>query len=134
MQLETLDAPALINYIKELENNFEVRIKESEYKYLELKERYDLLVYKRFGRSAEQNDDKQQSLFAEEEQARPEEPEDEKQEIKSYSRRSKTPQKPGRKPIDPNIPREERIIDIPESEKVCACGADLTRIGEESAA
>lgn len=39
----------------------------------------------------------------------------------------------GRKPIDPNLPREEVIIDLSDEEKQCACGAELTRIGEESA-
>ena len=122
------------DYIKELET----KIKETEYKYQELKERYDLLIYKRFARSAEQlcTDDKQQSLFVEEgegEQTSPEETGNEKQEIKSYIRRSKTPQKPGRKPIDPNIPRVEKVMDIPENEKICACGARMVRIGEETA-
>jgi len=115
------------DYIKELET----KIKETEYKYLELKERYDLLIYKRFARSAERllENDRQQSLFTEEvEQATPIEPEDEKQEIKSYTRK-----KAGRKSIDPNIPRVEKIVDIPEEEKVCACGAQMVRIGEETA-
>ena len=121
--------------IKTIENNYEQRLKEYKeykFKYLEIKERYDLLIYKRFGRSAEQLliDDKQQLLFSEDEE-KPEtaietEQED-TEEIKSYKRK-----KPGRKAIDPNIPREERIIDIPEEEKTCACGEKLTRIGEET--
>ena len=129
MQIETLDNASLINYIKELETN----LKEYENKYLELKERYDLLIYKRFVRSAERllADDKQQSLFAEEPEQSPETQtavtENEKQEIKSYTRR-----KSGRKAIDPNFPRREQIIDIPESEKTCACGTLMTRIGEET--
>ena len=131
MQLETSNLQfvdvTIRDYIKELET----RIKETEYKYLELKERYDLLIYKRYARSAEQllTDDKQQSLFTEEEaeHEKPLAPEDEKQEIKSYTRK-----KAGRKPIDPNIPRVEKTIDISEEEKVCACGARMVRIGEET--
>jgi transposase len=137
----TLDT-AVLNYIKELEenykqqikelqNNFEARIKESEHKYLILQERYDLLLYKRFARSAEQmrSEGGQQLLFtAEGETAgKAAEEETEHETIKSYTRK-----KPGRKPLDPNLPRVERIIDIPESEKNCACGAELTRIGEET--
>jgi transposase len=99
--------------------------------YLELKERYDLLIYKRFGRSAEQllADEKQQLLFTEEaEQVEAAEPsEEEVTEVKSHNRK-----KAGRKPLDPNLVRDEKIIDIPESEKTCACGADLSRIGEET--
>ena len=120
LQLETIN-PAVRNYIRELEI--------FKYKYLELKERYDLLLYKRFARSAEQlQADKQQPLFAEEpEPTSPEEEETEKQEIKSYTRK-----KPGRKPIDLSIPRVEEIIDIPEAEKTCACGAQMVKIGEET--
>lgn len=40
-------------------------------------------------------------------------------------------QKPKRKSLPPELPRIEVIEDIDESEKVCACGAELSRIGEE---
>jgi transposase len=117
--------------IRELQKNFEARIKESEHKYLVLQERYDLLLYKRFARSAEQmrSDTGQQLLFAAEEETagKAAEEETEHETIKSYTRK-----KPGRRPLDPNLPRVERIVDIPESEKTCACGAELTRIGEET--
>lgn len=42
-----------------------------------------------------------------------------------------TRQKPRRKPLPANLPRVEIIEDIEESEKVCTCGAILSRIGEE---
>ena len=117
--------------IKELENNYERRIKESEYKYLEIKERYDLLLYKRFGRSAEQllADEKQPLLFTDEskETEKTNKGPNEFTEIKSHKRN-----KGGRKPIDPKLRREEITIDIPESEKTCACGAKLSQIGAET--
>jgi transposase len=127
LQNETL-SPAVINYIRELETN----LKEYQYKYLEVKEKYDLLMYKRFVRSAERllADEKQPLLFAEErreaettEKIKPEE----LTEVKSFKRKKRA----GRKPIDPNLKREPRIIDIPENEKTCACGAKLSKIGEE---
>ena len=99
-----------------------------------LKERLDLLLYKRFERSSERNltNEQQELPFAEE--AESEETqipadtnENEKQEVKSYARK-----KPGRKPIDDALPRQELLVDIPEDEKTCACGASLTRIGEET--
>jgi len=119
-------SPEVIRYIKELETN----LQEYQYKYLEIKEKYDLLVYKRFMRSAEQllADDKQPLLFIEE-AGEPEAKEEKAQEfetIKSFTRR-----KAGRKPLSANLERRERTIDIPESEKICACGAKLTKIGEE---
>jgi transposase len=52
---------------------------------------------------------------------------EERTEVKAYSRK-----KGGRKGLDPNLPREIQVIDIPESEKTCACGAKLTKIGEET--
>jgi len=142
MQVGTLDAAVLHDYINELEiknqklenkiHKLEIDAIEYQNKYLEIKERYDLLIYKRFARSAEQllADEKQGLLFTSEaEQANtPEECENkEVTEVKSYARK-----KPGRKAIDPNIPREERVIDIAEEDKICACGANLTKIGEES--
>ncbi|MCL2481761.1 MAG: IS66 family transposase [Spirochaetaceae bacterium] len=138
MQLETLDA-TIRDYIKEMESGYEQRfqelkkqIKETEWKYLEIKERYDLLIYKKFGRSAEQilANEKQPPLFNTEVDFREEDKESRQEdfsEIKSYTRK-----KAGRKPIDPRLHREEKIIDIPEDEKICACGANLTKIGEET--
>ena len=39
--------------------------------------------------------------------------------------------KGGRRPISPDYPRVEVVHDIPDEDKVCACGCQLTRIGEE---
>ena len=39
--------------------------------------------------------------------------------------------KTGRKPLPPELPRVEVVIDLPEGEKVCGCGCTLSRIGEE---
>jgi transposase len=40
-------------------------------------------------------------------------------------------QKPRRKPLPPDLPRIEIIVDIAESEKICDCGTERSRIGEE---
>ena len=128
MQLETLDASVrdyVNEYIEKIEVSYKQEIKElqahherqehqihklkidvNEYqwKYLEIKERYDLLVYKRFMRSAEQlpADENQPLLFASEEketEAVQEAEPEEKTEVKSHQRK-----KPGRKPLDPSYP------------------------------
>ena len=39
--------------------------------------------------------------------------------------------KRGRKPLPEDLPRLEVIHDLREEEKVCACGCELTKIGEE---
>lgn len=42
-----------------------------------------------------------------------------------------TRKRPRRKPLPPGLPRMDVVHDIDESQKVCACGAELSRIGEE---
>jgi transposase len=131
MQVETLDTPVR-DYIRELEAGYRQQLRELQYKYLEIKERYDLLVYRRFVRSAEQlqADKNQPPLFSAEarETEAPEIPGPEEcSPVRPHTRK-----RPGRRPLDPNLPREKRTVDIPESEKTCACGARLTKIGEET--
>ena len=43
-----------------------------------------------------------------------------------------TRHKRGRKPLPENLPRVEVVHDIPEEEKICACGCTLSRIGEDT--
>jgi len=132
-QLETLDIPSLLKYIKELEERFNNQIRELKNENLILKEENAIIKYRQYVRSSEQLklDSNQKLLFDEEAtgkaQKAPAEDSDYTN-VKTYKRR-----KCGRKPIDPKLPREEVIIDIDESEKQCACGAKLTRIGEETA-
>jgi transposase len=42
-----------------------------------------------------------------------------------------TRQKPGRRPIPDHLPRVEVIHDLSEEEKLCGCGCQMSRIGEE---
>ena len=39
--------------------------------------------------------------------------------------------KGGRKPLPADLPRVEKILDIDEADKICGCGCELSRIGEE---
>ena len=59
-----------------------------------------------------------------------EKPETEPETIEVRYERKKS--KGGRKPISDKLPRVEIIHDIPEEEKKCACGCEMTLIGEES--
>jgi len=116
--------------IKEIQNKYETRIKELELKNLELKEENSLLLYKKFARSAEQlaADEKQLLLFSEAGTTTSSEKKTvEFIEVSSHKRNKK-----GRKALAAAIERREKIIDISESEKTCACGATMTRIGEET--
>jgi transposase len=137
MQVEKLDA-TVVNYINELETENKklkaniVELNQYKNKYFVLEEQYALLVYRRFVRNAEQLpiDEKQQLLFVLEEAETKTSGQDETEElteVKSYNRK-----KPGRKPLSEKLERRETIIDISEEEKVCTCGAKMTRIGEET--
>jgi transposase len=54
------------------------------------------------------------------------EPEVETTEVPAHTRR-----KSGRKPLPEHLPRVEVVHDIPDEEKTCGCGHELSRIGEE---
>lgn len=47
--------------------------------------------------------------------------------VPEHARRQAT-----RQPLPEALPREEVLIDIPEEQKHCQCGAELVRIGEET--
>lgn len=100
--------------------------------YLELHEKYELLRHAYFGRASEKwpaEDKLQASLFNEAEVAADEleDEEAECQQINGYARRKRGK----RKPFPDTLPREEIVHDISEEEKLCACGAELVKIGEE---
>ena len=97
-----------------------------------LEEQVRLLRNEIFGRKSEKRpapeDDRQQPLFDEAEEEAPEEigQPPEPIPVAPHKRR-----KAGRKPLPDSLPRIEVIHDIAESQKQCACGAMLSRIGEE---
>ena len=96
-----------------------------------LEERVRLLTNELFRRSSEKrpqpDDPRQLHLFNEaEELSAKEKPEPEVVVVPEHTRK-----KPKRKPLPDHLPRIEVIHDIDESEKVCACGTELSKIGEE---
>lgn len=117
--------PQVRSYIKNLES--EHRNLEARYEVLE--EKYRLLLFKRFSRSSEQ-DSPQQQLFEESEQTAETmwdtEGTSETVTVEAHQRKKR-----GRKPIDQSVPRVDILHDIDESQKRCACGHTMVRIGEE---
>jgi transposase len=96
-------------------------------------EKQDLEEYVRqlksalFGRKSEKippNEGKQSVLFDEAEVIALEKREEVV--VDKHNRR-----KSGRKPLPPQLPRVEVVHDLSDAEKVCECGATLSRIGEE---
>jgi len=102
------------NYIRSLENKVD-----------SLTEELRLALLRKFGRSSEKIDPSQKELFEEETSDTEESNEDQSITVPAHKRN-----KAGRKPLDPNIPREDIIHDIPEEEKICGCGHKLVKVDE----
>jgi len=104
-----------------------------------LEEKVTLLEILHFGPKSEkwtEEDKRQALLFNEAEDAAFKQTDEtceksgvEKREVASYTRRAHRNQ--GRKPISPDLPREEIVYDIADADKTCGCGNELTCIGED---
>ena len=90
-------------------------------------EQFRLLQHKRFGTSSEKCPD-QLELFNEAESILDglKQDDSDPEETISYQRK-----KPGRKPLSRHIPREVIRYELPEAERVCACGHALHEAGED---
>ena len=128
------DADALKRIITDIQGNFIGLQKEFEGLQLRYDKETGLLLeqirhlrYKLFGTKSEKADDHVTlPLFdMPEPEAEPSEPED-KVEIPAHTRKKR-----GRKPLPAELPRVDVVHDIPEDEKICGCGCELSRIGEE---
>ena len=89
----------------------------------QLQEELRLALYRKFGRSSEKADDSQRELFEEHIPESEANADEEETTIPSHTRK-----KAGRKPLDPSIPREVIVHDIPEEEKICGCGHHLVTV------
>ncbi len=83
----------------------------------------------RFGRSSEKFSSENAPMFPELEQVFDEEMAPEEKKVPS-----KKPRKASgfRKPLPEDLPREDVVHDLPESERTCSCGHDLHQIGTET--
>lgn len=94
-----------------------------------LEERIRLLQNELFGRKSEKHhpvSDQQLPIFDQSDQS-PEPSVDDAIVVAAHKRKKR-----GRKPLPDHLPRVEVVHDIPEDEKVCACGSALSRIGEDT--
>lgn len=95
-----------------------------------LSDEIQLLRHKIFGRSTEkltEEEKLQMRLFDEAECGIEEGVAEETVEVASYRRRKR-----GRRPLPASLPRIDVLHDIPEEEKICERGHELTRIGEDT--
>lgn len=95
-----------------------------------LKERINLLLARLYGKKSEKRSvlpiPDQMSFFEDSDKEPAREPVVEKIDVTAHTRK-----KAGRKPLPPELPRVDVIHDIPDDQKQCACGSELSRIGEE---
>lgn len=135
------DDPVLLQkIITEISDKYKRQLQEEQSKYQELKEKFQILQKMYFGRKSEkltQEDEDQILLFNEAEDGSnksdqsthllDEQSVDNTIEVKNHIRK-----KSGRKPIPDNLPREEKIYELPEEEKKCqCCGRERPVIGKE---
>src|SRR5580658_2374331 len=90
-----------------------------------------IYCYRQFGNKSEKSSPDQISIFNEAEL--PKKPDniikaDEEIHVGAHTRTKS----PGRKPLPDNLPREQRIYDLTEAEKICSCGKALTHIKDET--
>lgn len=93
-----------------------------------LHEKVRLLYAQLFGKKSEKNGTTSQPLPLFDLPEPEEMPEEEVVEVPAHSR-----QKSGRKKLPAELPRIDVVHDIAEEEKVCECGAHLSKIGEDVA-
>lgn len=97
-------------------------------RYQHMLEQFRLAQQRQFGRRSEASSD-QLGLFNETEQAGEE---DAHEPVAERETLTYTRNKPKRKPLPTDLPRETVVHDIAEADKVCdGCGGELHRMGED---
>ena len=97
-----------------------------------LEEEIRFLKDRLFGRKTDRIEDEHQERLFNEAEAGAEQSEESEQQAPAIVVAAHTRRPRGRRPLPENLPREEVVHDIPEEQKICACGAPLSRIGEET--
>lgn len=104
-----------------------------------LREKFKLAQSRQFGTSSEKSPAQVDWLFNEAEVIADEAPAESDAEITDDVKEADTEstaapikKKTGRKPLPKDLPRETRLIDLPDAEKICpCCKGNLHKIGEE---
>ena len=130
MKLNIKNLPNSIEELHKIILSQQQEITSQNTRYIQLLEEIKLLKTKRFAPSSEKNI-LQPDMFDEAGVILPDEVKaqlrDKDIEVKSYTRK----QHPLRRALPAYLPREVVIHDLPATDKICACGEHLVRIGEE---
>lgn len=92
----------------------------------DLQNKLQLALFKKYGSSSEKIDPAQLEFFEVSEVDEEPIEEDTAIIVAAYPRK-----KPGRKPLDTGMPRKIIVHDVDEENKICGCGHDLVKVGEE---
>jgi len=132
MKTTIKDLPHTVEESHQIIRNLQIELASTQAKYHYLIEQIRLAKQQRFGSSSEKNI-LQADLFDEAGIELPEEVNEEINDLDEIEVKGHTRKKhPVRKPIPADLPREVIVHDVSESEKTCACGSTLVRIGEET--
>lgn len=127
MSIDIESLPENPQLLKEIVFSLVGTLEEKEEENERYEEQIRYLLDKLYGRKSEKlTVENQLTFFDEAEESVESSPEEEKTVAISYSRRKR-----GRKPLPVELPRVEVVHDLDESEKICGCGVELSRIGEE---
>ncbi len=131
MKPDLANLPDDADQLKEMVATFKLDLEKSNEQIQYLEERIRLLQNELFGRKSEKRypeDSRQLPIFEQDhgDQGTSEAAGDDTIVVPSHKR-----SKRGRKPLPENLPRVEVIHDLAEEEKVCPCGAPLSRIGQD---
>jgi len=124
--------PDNADQLKEMVASFQLDLEKSQEQIHYLQERIRLLQNENFGRSSEKHyrqDGRQLPIFEQDKTDQDVLQTDADHSIIVPAHKRK---KRGRKPLPENLPRVEIIHDLDEEEKVCPCGAPLSRIGQDT--
>ena len=98
-----------------------------------LRQQLDALCQKLYGKKSERVSADQLRLAFAQLAEHPKDPA-EPTEMDTGERPGKSRRRParptGRRPLPPQLPRQRVEVDVPEADKICACGTAKTRIGE----
>jgi transposase len=128
------DLPSLpddANQLKKMVASFQLDLGKSQEQIHFLEERIRLLQNELFGRKSEKRylqDNRQLPIFEQIQDDQISQTADNDTIVVPAHKRGKR----GRKPLPENLPRVEIIHDLAEEEKVCQCGAQLSRIGQDT--
>jgi transposase len=119
--------PNDIDALHKMVQDYQFTVEQLQEKLSWYEEQFRLFQHRRFGASSEKHPE-QMELFNEAESILDALPQDEGEleETITYQRK-----KPGRKPLSQHIPREVVRYELPEAERVCACGHALHEAGED---